>query len=440
MKPIGFPAILAFMFSWVLFPGVQMRGQAAPPQFFWVCYAGAANQPNVYVSGVMRGPVAAGQAFRTAFVQVLMQRYSYQGQAACAPAQNLTAAQNGMNARATAWRNAKKNVVETGWTEAAPSAGGTAGATGPAAATNLLGGLLNPKAPSTAPAAPAAPAAAAASAPTKSGQAAPQGTPQGGSPAATDANTAANVLATLFGSSPAPSGASSGGASSTTKAQQVQTAGKTAASSTAAGTNPNANAAVQVASTLSGIFKKGPSGSGGGNAPKSDPPAGNSPASKGPGGAPGQALVANGPGGNLPSGALGQAQFANTMLVVYGCGRQGTAGTQVLCVTDLTNQNAKDTLVQGAAVWKDAFIVDDRGDRHTRTNGYFLNIDGEQRPQLDIDYGKSAHFILAFDDVQTKVEKIALRSGTGGLNVEGIPLIAVGATEASAQAQPSGAH
>ena len=84
--------------------------------------------------------------------------------------------------------------------------------------------------------------------------------------------------------------------------------------------------------------------------------------------------------------------------------------------------------------------MDDRGDRHTRTNGYFLNIDGEQRQQLDIDNGKSAHFILAFDGVPAKVEKITLRSATGGLNVNGIWLIAAGATDASAQAQPAVAH
>ena len=127
------------------------------------------------------------------------------------------------------------------------------------------------------------------------------------------------------------------------------------------------------------------------------------------------------------------------MLVVYGCGRQGTDGTQILCVTDLTNQNAKDTLVQSANVWKDAFIVDDRGDRHTRSNGYFLNIDGEQRQQLDIDNGKSAHFILAFDGVAAKVEKITLRSATGGLDVNGISLVSVAAADASGQAQTSAA-
>jgi hypothetical protein len=126
------------------------------------------------------------------------------------------------------------------------------------------------------------------------------------------------------------------------------------------------------------------------------------------------------PPSSAADGVLGSAQTQNTKLLVYGCGRQDT---QVACVTDLGNQNQKDTLVQAAEVWKDAFIVDDRGDRHPRTAGFFLNIDGDQRPQLDISFGKSARFVLMFDGVQTKVQKVALRSATGGLDVEEITLI-----------------
>jgi hypothetical protein len=70
------------------------------------------------------------------------------------------------------------------------------------------------------------------------------------------------------------------------------------------------------------------------------------------------------------------------------------------------------------------FIVDDRGDRHLRTSAFFLNVDGDQRPQLDISYGKSARFILMFDGVQTKFQKVALRSAAGGLDVEEISLVA----------------
>jgi hypothetical protein len=120
-------------------------------------------------------------------------------------------------------------------------------------------------------------------------------------------------------------------------------------------------------------------------------------------------------------GALGSAQWQTTRLVVYGCGRQDL---QVACVTELANQNQKDTLLKAADVWTDTFIVDDRGDRHQRMSGFFLNIDGEQRPQLDISYGKTARFILMFDGVPAKVQKVALRSTAGGLDVEDIGLIA----------------
>jgi hypothetical protein len=127
-------------------------------------------------------------------------------------------------------------------------------------------------------------------------------------------------------------------------------------------------------------------------------------------------------------GGLGSAQADSTKLVVYGCGRQDT---QVACVTELTNQNQKNTLLQGGDVWKDAFIVDDRGDRHPRTAGFFLNIDGDQRAQLDISYGKTARFILMFDGVPIKVQKVALRSTGGGLDVEEISLVAADAGAAA---------
>ena len=129
---------------------------------------------------------------------------------------------------------------------------------------------------------------------------------------------------------------------------------------------------------------------------------------------------------------MGSAQAQTTKLVVYGCGRQDT---QVACVTQLINQSQKDTLVQASDIWKDTFVVDDRGDRHQRTAGFFLNVDGDQRQQLDISYGKSARFILMFDGVQTKVQKVALRSATGGLDVEEIGLI-VAPTAGTQASQP----
>jgi hypothetical protein len=122
-------------------------------------------------------------------------------------------------------------------------------------------------------------------------------------------------------------------------------------------------------------------------------------------------------------GALGSAQWQTTKLAVYGCGRQDL---QIACVTTLTNQNQSDTLVQAGEVWKDAFIVDDRGDRHPRSNGFFLNVDGDQRAQIDISYGKTARFILMFDGVPAKVQKVTLRSVKGGMDVEDIGLIAAG--------------
>jgi hypothetical protein len=118
---------------------------------------------------------------------------------------------------------------------------------------------------------------------------------------------------------------------------------------------------------------------------------------------------------------LGSAQAQNTKLLVYGCARQDK---QVACLTELVNQNRQNTLMQASGMWKDAFLVDDRGDRHTRSGAFFLNVDGDQRPQLDISYGKSAQFVLMFDDVQAKVQKVSLRSNVGGLDVEDISLVA----------------
>ncbi len=408
MRRTQFFAVLASTAFWLFFPAIRAQGQAAPAQFFWVCYSGA-NQPNVYVSGVLQGPATAAAAFQVGFAQVLMQKYSYQGNARCVPSRTAINAQDDMNRRMAALRNAKKNVVETGWTETAPAAPAAAAPRGvqPAKAQTQAGGN-------------------------------PSGA-QGAS--STGSSTAASVLATLF-STPAGAGAGSGSAAGGAKAPSGQAAGKTDAGSGGGG-GANTGAITQVGSTLSSIFGKGSSGSApgaGGNAAGAETPAnGKAGRSAGGGAAPAAAAApsANTPGGGLPQGALGSAQFENTMLVVYGCGRQGSGGTQVLCVTDLTNQNTKDTLVQSANVWRDAFIVDDRGDRHRRTNCFFLNLDGEQRQQLDIDYGKNAHFILAFDGVPAKVEKIELRSATGGLNVKGISLVAVEGASASGQTQPA---
>jgi hypothetical protein len=137
----------------------------------------------------------------------------------------------------------------------------------------------------------------------------------------------------------------------------------------------------------------------------------------------------------LGAGALGIAQFNNTILTVFSCTRQGT---QVSCDTDLSNQNKSETLVQSSVAWADAFLVDDRGDRHQRAIGFFLNVDGEKRVDLDIPYGASARYIFVFNDVSAKVAMVTLRSATGGLDVESIPVTAPAAAPAAGSANPAG--
>jgi hypothetical protein len=128
-------------------------------------------------------------------------------------------------------------------------------------------------------------------------------------------------------------------------------------------------------------------------------------------------------------------QLGNTILTVYGCSRQGT---QVSCTTDLSNQNKSDTQLQSSVAWSDAFIIDDRGDRHQRAIGFFLNIDGEKRVDLDVPYGQSVRYIFVFNDVLAKVSKVSLHSVAGGLNVENIPVTDPNAAPAAANpAEPA---
>jgi hypothetical protein len=237
------------------------------------------------------------------------------------------------------------------------------------------------------------------------------------------------VLNTIFGTNAGSSGAGGGsgagaaGGASGAKAGQANAAGAAGNSATGATGNSAAGGsggvggaiesrASEVAGALTSVFKKKPA---------SGSKAGQSEGAENTAGAGGQpAASAKEPQNALPPGALGAAQFKDTKLVVFGCGRQNT---QVACVAELTNLNANDSLLKSADVWKDAFIVDDRGDRHQRSTGFFLNIDGDKRQQIDVSYGKTARFILMFDGVPTKVQKIAMRSATGGLDVEEITLI-----------------
>jgi hypothetical protein len=273
--------------------------------------------------------------------------------------------------------------VDTGWNPgpaAAPAANVTAP---PAVATPAAAGAsrrsTNTVAPGTSGAAPSPSGAA----PSTSGAAA------GG------ASQLTSALGSIFGGGSAgtsAAGGTSSGAGCGATTATTAPAGKAGASSSAG--NGCQSALTQVSNALASVFKSANGAASSPAAPKNPPP-------------------------SAPAGGLGSGQAQNTKLIVYGCGRQDM---QVACVTDLANQSQKDTLVQAADVWKDAFIVDDRGDRHLRSAGFFLNIDGDQRPQLDIAYGKTARFILMFDGVQSKVQKVALRA-TSGLDVEEITVI-----------------
>ena len=94
---------------------------AAAPQYFVVC-GSAPNLPTVYFSGVIQAQPAAFQQLRTGFADYLAQHFSYKGPVGCAPTNSVANAQKAVAAQSTALRNAKKNVVETGWTEGGGSA------------------------------------------------------------------------------------------------------------------------------------------------------------------------------------------------------------------------------------------------------------------------------------------------------------------------------
>jgi hypothetical protein len=138
----------------------------------------------------------------------------------------------------------------------------------------------------------------------------------------------------------------------------------------------------------------------------------------------------------LPAGALGMAQGGNSILTVYGCTREGT---QALCDTDLSNQDKSGAQLDSSVAWADAFVVDDRGDRHSRTIGFFLNVDGQKRINLDVPYGQSVRYILVFNDVPAQVAKLSLHSTSGTLDVESIPLSDKNAASPGAGAATPGA-
>jgi hypothetical protein len=91
--------------------------QTAPaPQLFAVC-ASQANLPTVYFSGVLQGTKQAFAGFQGGFTEFLAQHYTYKGVVACLPTNTAANAQNFITTRSTALRNAKKIVVDTGWTQ-----------------------------------------------------------------------------------------------------------------------------------------------------------------------------------------------------------------------------------------------------------------------------------------------------------------------------------
>jgi hypothetical protein len=376
-------------------------GQAPAAQLFVVC-GSQPNQPTVYVSGVLQGTKEALPGFQSGFTEFLVQHYAYKGVVGCLPTNSAVNAQNFINTRSTALRNAKKTVVDTGWNPGAPVVRAANIPVPPAVPTAAAAGAArsaNTAAPTTSAAAPSTSGGAAGGV---SQLTSALGNIFGGSSTGT---SAAGGTSAASGSS-APGGNSGAGCGATTATTattaNTATTGKTgAAGNTGSGCQ---SALVQVSNALASVFKSANGAASSPAAPKTPP-------------------------STAPAGSLGSAQAQNTKLIVYGCGRQDM---QVACVTDLANQNQKDTLVQAADIWKDAFIVDDRGDRHLRSAGFFLNIDGDQRPQLDIAYGKTARFVLMFDGVQSKVQKVALRS-TSGLDVEEITVIDPNAAVQSSQ-------
>src|SRR6185369_16576593 len=121
-------SVLAVCFAAVGAVSTPAATPAAAPQYFVVC-GSAPNQPTVYFSGVIQAQPAAFQQLRTGFADYLAQHFSYKGPVGCAPTNSAANAQKAAAAQSTALRNAKKNVVETGWTEGAGSLAAHIGAT-----------------------------------------------------------------------------------------------------------------------------------------------------------------------------------------------------------------------------------------------------------------------------------------------------------------------
>ena len=138
---------------------VTRSGRAAAPGGTIRRVRVAGQLPTVYISGVLQGPATAFQGFRTGFAAYLAQQYAYQGIVVCAPTNSALNAMTFIARQSTALRNAKKTVIDTGWSEPAAAALGAAAAP-PAAKVQGLPAARPPPACRGAPAAPMEPAAA----------------------------------------------------------------------------------------------------------------------------------------------------------------------------------------------------------------------------------------------------------------------------------------
>jgi len=147
----------------------------------------------------------------------------------------------------------------------------------------------------------------------------------------------------------------------------------------------------------------------------------------GAGGGTSQAVASQG-------GALGTVQWGQGMLTVYGCGRQGA---QVVCDTDFNNQNQNQTHVE-INWWRDAYLVDQFGDRHNRGSAYFVNGEGLPRESIEIPYGQSARYIFVFNDVSPNVAQVSLHSPYGPLDIENIGLDTAAVANGNQAADASG--
>jgi chemotaxis protein histidine kinase CheA len=252
--------------------------------------------------------------------------------------------------------------------------------------------------------------------------------------------TAASTAAKGVGSGGAGAGAGAGGNSTLTQVNSILStvtgagASKTAGAKGGAGTGGAGNGNPTAANT--------PANGAAGNSFTSDGGAKN-----GRGGAQPEAVAAvpDAPaptgrkaGTGLATGSLGVGQSNDTILTVYGCNRMGT---QVTCDTDLSNQNNTLTQMKSLDQWKDAYLVDDKGDHHMRAIGFFENNDGDQRTQIDLPYGEKSRYILVFNGVPTGVKTVTLKSTANVLDVESIPVTTAGAPSgdsdaAAAPAQP----